>query len=358
MASPDDQTSVEVSLPQLRPGGRGRDDLLAALDGWVRSDALQQLAYESGWSWPVGSTAAVVAQLVSSSEDWDFRKRLFDMGERHALTSIAAEVNGVTLDEEMIAKCAAVLGLAGVVTASGPFTHIVVLGGMARACLNRTREAARRLDDDAGARMVALVTAHRPLGGSEPADARELGWGELALESEAAAAAVREVFDLPAHPDVADHLWWAGDVPPVPENYRLGAGDADRRSTWPDEWRWRNSWACWRWDTDDRTIEVAVSPSAYPLVRRTNTADQLAWWSDRADIGWDDNVLLITTDHYVPAQHFHAIRTLGLARECGVSTCGVTWHTTGEYRGAAYLQEVRSALLAAQHLLGVLDAED
>jgi hypothetical protein len=295
-----------------------------------------------------------VAQLVSLSADWDFRRKLFDRGERHQLTEIEAEVNGKVLDETMIAGAAAALGLAGTKRPAGPFTHITVLGGMAGACLNRAHEAARRLAEERQARTVCLVTAHRPLAGAEQADSRTRGWGELALESEAAVAAMRDVFSLPDHPDAEEVHWWKGDVPPVPDHFMSRADSDVRTGSWADEWPRRNSWAYRRWDVGGRTFEVAATPSSDPLARRTDTPDQLAWWSERVGVGPDDDVLLVTTDHYVPAQHFHGLWSLGLARGCGVGTCSVEWEPKGPYRGAAYLQEVRSALLAAQRLMAAL----
>jgi hypothetical protein len=135
----------------------------------------------------------------------------------------------------------------------------------------------------------------------------------------------------------------------------MSQADPDvRAAAWADEWPRRNSWAYRRWDVGGRTFEVAAAPSSDPRARRTDTPDQLAWWSERIGVGLDDDVLLVTTDHYVPAQHFHGLWSLGLARGCGVGTCSVEWQPKGPYRGAAYLQEVRSALLAAQRLLAAL----
>jgi hypothetical protein len=320
---------------------RDPQDLVGALDRWARSDAMQRLAAASGWTWPEGPTDTVVDELARRSADWNFRQKVADGGERHALTSIRAEIGGKVVGEELVRSAAAELGLAGGRPITGGFTHVVVLGGMVRACLNRTREAARRRDE-LGVERVVVLTAHRPLAGAEPADAEGLGWGPLALESEAAVAAAVAVFGLAEAPDDVTERWWDGDDGELPEGVE------------PDEWRRRRSSAEHRWRTPGLDVEVVVAPSREPATRRTNTADQLVFWAERAGIGDADRLLLVTTDHYVPAQHFDAIRVLGLPFGCGVETCGVEWVPTGPYQGAAYLQEVRSALLAASRLLAAV----
>jgi hypothetical protein len=346
-----------VELPRFGPGGEGRDGLVAAVDRWVRSDALRRLADASGWDWPGDDEPldAALAALATASADWDFRRRLFEQGERHALTTVPAEVAGTVVDEPLIAGAAAELGLAGAVCLTGPFTHVVVLGGMARACLNRAGEAKRRLDAGVGATTVSLLSAHRRLRGKEPGEVTELGWGDLTLESEAAVAAMRDTFGLARTPDEDVTSWWEGDAPPVPAGY--DPSEDDREVTWPQEWPRRLSWFDRRWYLPGRTVEVIAAPSTLPLARRTNTADQLAWWAERTGIEPEHNVLVVTTDHYVPAQHFDAVRVLGLDVGCGVATCGVEWKAGGPFRGAAYLQEVRSALLAAGRLLAATGAD-
>jgi hypothetical protein len=320
------------------PDGVDGAALIRSLEGWVRSEAMRRLATASGWSWPEGPLRTTLAELASQSADWDFRRR----GERHGLTSMVAEVRGNVLDEGMIRAAATELGLAGGRSVTGSFSHVVVLGGMALACLRRTREAAR-LVDQLGVSRVAMLTAHRPLAGTEPADALEAGWGALQLESEAAEAAVRDVFGLPSRPDSEEAWWWESDLSEVPVDVA------------PVEWRRRRSWAHRRWRMSGLDVEVIVAPSGEPSARRTNTADQLGFWARLAAIGRSHHLLLVTTDHYVPAQHFEAIRAVGLEVGCGVTTCGVEWVSTGPYQGAAYLQEIRSALLAAVRLVDAAD---
>ena len=111
------------------------------------------------------------------------------------------------------------------------------------------------------------------------------------------------------------------------------------------------AWAIHRWPT----VEVVIAPSGDPAERRANTADQLRYWADLAGIDSRHDVLLVTTQIYVPYQHMDALRVLGLERGCGVYSCGVDAASSllpaKAFGGREYLQEIRSALRAAATLL-------
>lgn len=344
---------------------------MGALDRWVRADALHRLASASGWPWPEGPLPATLAELARRSADWDFRAQIAAEAEatgaeRHALTSIPAEVNGEVLDEASVVAAATELGLAGGgPPLTGPFTHVVVLGGMVSAYRRRTAEGAR-LAREAGIDRVVVLSAHRPLAGNEPADAVDAGWGDMELESEAAAAAACELFP-PADATRIDA--GAGPAGTTATGATGATGEVETEIFWhpddgttpdgldPAEHQRRRSWSTRRWTTAGGLhVDVVVAPSTEPLERRTNTSDQLAFWAERAGIDAPHELLLVTTDHYVPAQHFEALRTLSLPRGCGISTTGVEWQPAGAgLRGAAYLQEVRSALLSAERLLNAAE---
>ena len=120
------------------------------------------------------------------------------------------------------------------------------------------------------------------------------------------------------------------------------------RSDWDDELR--TAAACYRWPT----VEVLIVPSGQPD-RRVNTEDQLRYWASRHEIGRDDRVLLLTTQIYVPFQQLVALRVLGIERGCAVRCCGVDAKSSFlpglSFSGRSYLQEIRSALLAADTLM-------
>jgi hypothetical protein len=322
-----------VPLPSPPPGGLSAAWLEPALRKWAASPPLRALAGASGWPWPEGAdTAALLSRLAELSDDWNFRAER----ERNFIESDPAEVNGRVVPDDLVKGAARALGLVDATPApAGRFSAVLVLSGLVSACVNRTRRTAELLREGLDARSVAVLTGHRKLGGKEPDQARELGLGRLFDEADAVLAATREAFGL-------------GD-PELAERSRPRLTEWDD-SLWGASGRYR--WAAAGQSTE---VEVLIVPSADPVGRRVNTADQLRCWSERAGIGAADRVLLVTTQIYVPFQQFDGLRMLGLNRGCAVSACGVDAGTAylpmKEFGGRSYLQEVRSALRAASALL-------
>jgi hypothetical protein len=95
-------------------------------------------------------------------------------------------------------------------------------------------------------------------------------------------------------------------------------------------------------------------PSSEPG-KRVDTVAQLRYWATQNGIGLDDRVLLLTTQIYVPFQQMTALRVLGIERGCAVYCCGVDAESSFlpglSFSGRSYLQEVRSALLAASEIM-------
>jgi len=99
---------------------------------------------------------------------------------------------------------------------------------------------------------------------------------------------------------------------------------------------------------------VLIAPAGEPG-RRVNTADQLRYWADQNGIGREDWVLLLTTQIYVPFQQLSGLQVLGIERGCAVRCRGVDAENSFlpgvSFTGRSYLQEIRSALLAASRLM-------
>jgi hypothetical protein len=320
-------------LARLAPGA-DPGSLRTGIDVWATSEAMRELAAASGWSWPGGTLRDVLGELSARSAAWDFRRQIAAAPsgrERQGLIAIRAVVNGHALDESMVARCARQLGIVGAEVPAVAYSHVVVLAGTAAACLNRAHEGERRRRA-AGAHHVAVLASNRLLGVPELTFATEQGWRDVSVEGDAAAAAAADVFALGSAPAAEDAYAWPGE---------------------DEEARRRRSWSHRRWEVADTTVEVVVAPSADPDRRRTDTADQLVFWAERAGIDSRDDLLLVTTEHYVPYQQLAAVRALGRRVGCGIATCGVSWAPEG-FRAAAYLQEVRSTLLAAAALLDAL----
>jgi hypothetical protein len=268
--------------------------------------------------------------MVDLSQDWDFRGRN-GAAERHLMAVRPALINGRIVSEDLVTAAAAALGLAQATPIpNARFSHLVVLSGQVAACVNRIGHAARLLRAGLQIQSVTILTGHRQLAGDEPAQVRCLGHGDLCDEADAVLAVTRDAFDR-GEPDTS-----------------LRSGPTT--TTW-DGAMWGESGHD-RWGKD---LEVVIAPSAEPRSRRASTVDQLRYWAEVAGIDSNHRVLLVTTQIYVPFQQLAALRWLGLERGCGVYCCGVDGATATlplrAFNGREYLQEIRSALLAARELV-------
>ena len=318
-----------VPLPAGESGGYEPAAVDEALRGWATSQPVQALADASGWDWPAQKdTLALLVRLADLSADWDFRKNR----ERNFIEGAPAEVNGREVPDDLVIAAARALGLVDAVAVTGrKFSHLVVLSGLVSACVNRTHRAAELIRGGLAAGVVVVLGAHRALGGAEPRQAMDAGLGELTDEAEVIVAATQKAFGLGAP------LATRKSQPPV---------DPGQPATF------HAGWAHYQWPS----VEVVIAPSGDPDRRRANTADQLMHWADMAGIGSEHDVLILTTQIYVPYQHMETVRVLGLERGCGVYSCGVDVANSlmpraTPFGGRDYLQEIRSALRAAPALL-------
>ena len=317
-----------VALPAGERGGYGRAALDEALRGWAASAPVRALADASGWTWPASDdTRVFLDKLARLSHDWDFRRSR----ERNFIDDRPAEVNGRPIAATLITEAARALGMVDATEVTGRrFSHLVVLSGLVRACVNRTHYAAELIRRGVVASPVVALGAHRVLGGAEPERARASGLGDLTDEAEVILAATQQAFGLGAPLS-------AEEPDPAPDRGRPEMFQAaSARYRWP-------------------SVEVVIAPSEEPTIRRANTADQLRHWARLVGLGSEHDVLILTTQIYVPYQHMEALRILGLERGCGVYSCGVDAASAllsgPPFSGRGYLQEVRSTLLAASMLL-------
>jgi hypothetical protein len=325
----DHEVSFEpVALPEWR-GDRGA--LGQEVAAWVGSPPMRALAEASGWSWPTADEpVALVDELVERSVDWDYRGGK----ERNFISASSAEVDGRVLDDDLVVSAADALGLVHAGAVPDGITHVAVLSGLFRACVNRVRFVVDR--GLVGRAPLAVLSAHRPLGGDEPTLAEEAGYGHLDDEAAVSTAATIDLLGL-AEPSGVE--WVGGD--------QHGAADRAAGSVH----RWARVGA--------PPVAVFVAPSSVPDDRRANTEDQLRFWAARDELSPADHVLVVTTQIYVPFQHLDAVRVLGLEVGCRVSTVGVDATSAAiplrAFGPRDWLQELRSALRAAQRLLAVVD---
>lgn len=327
-----------VPLPLWQPGHQDLGELERALRQWAMSPPIRALAEASGWPWPDSvDTQSFLDELAKLSDGWDFRRRR----ERDAIPGGQAEVNKRVIPDALVSAASAALGL--VMSQPLPrrsFSHLVVLSGLVRACANRTHYAAGLLRSDMTATSVTVLGAHRRLSRGERAQAHDLGFGELYDEAEVIVAAARRAFGLDDPPARMEE-----EPAPPPADLAPDGIPPDYAE------RLQAAWARYQWPA----ASVVIAPSRAPAERRANTADQLLYWADLEGIDHRHNVLLVTTQIYVPYQHMEALRVLGLERRCGVYSCGVdpagSLLPAKTFSGQEYLQEVRSALCAASTLL-------
>jgi hypothetical protein len=337
--------AIRGSVPHWPAGPVAHQALAAEIRSWAVSDPMRTLAAASGWEWPdEDDPVALVDSLATQSVDWDFRAATAAQRnmavERGAMPFMPAVVNGTTIPERLILDAAEALGQ---VTSGSPagqrYSHVVVLSGGVRGCVNRAHHAARLLSDGLEVDTLVVLGAHRMLGTTRSTDhpnarterqqAADLGLGDIDSESATILAVTRRAFGL--------------DEPAHVEESAPDSGSEEHRLA-------RSARYCWP------GVEVVIAPSERTEQKqRANTAAQLRYWRRQANLGPDDSILLVTTQIYVPYQHLVGIQTLGLPAGCALRTCGVDPSNaevpTRIFTGTDYLQELRSALLAARSLL-------
>ena len=324
-----DATFDPVPLPVGARGGWAPERLDSALGGWAASAPMRALAAASGWEWPAHSvTSQVLGRLAELSADWDFRASR----ERYLIERTPADVNGRQLPDALVLGAARALGLveASPPPAGSEFSHLVILGGQPRACVNRAHLASELVRRGLRVNTVVALGAHRGLADTEREQAASAGLGRLDDEADVLLAATSRAFGLGVPATVEEPR-----TPPDPSHPAEFHG-ASARYRWP-------------------SAEVVIAPSDAPESRRAETGDQLRHWAGLAGLNSAENVLILTTQIYVPYQHLVAARVLGLTYGCGVYSCGVDAASSlipGRDFGARdYLQEIRAALYAALMLL-------
>lgn len=333
--SPTEPAAVPVARPTIgsaatvRPPGSAVGPVDARwvsedVDRWLAEEPLTRVVEAFGGKIPDGAVERRLAYLEDfSAAHWEFRKgRERDFIENVRLPD---DLGGVVLD------AARALGMRGTTRPSRDrYDHVLVLGGLVRACLLRPRFAAALRADGVTSRTVTGLTAFRPLSDPErtllglaaPASAAD---NEMSVMTEG----MLHAFDVSAPPTHVEG----------PEE-DLGVG----------------TWTVRRWNLADLALQVVVAPSPDPS-RRANSADTYVFWADQVQhVGTGDSVLLVTSSIYVPYQGAEAVRVLGLPRGVLVETVGIDAKgpefgtLRQEFHPAHYLQEIRSTVRAARGL--------
>ncbi|MEU1969809.1 hypothetical protein ABZ541_30045 [Micromonospora sediminicola] len=308
--------------------GTSHAELLSGVRSWVESPPLRGLVARFGGDWPAGDLTAVLAGLdVFSARRWDFRQGR----ERPDAREPAFDPGTAGL----VLAAATALGL---VRATPParsgYAHLLVLGGLAHACLRRTAYAALLARTAAVAGEVAVLGSFRPLSPAESAMLAAAGVPGCATEVDVLDAGVRLAFG-------------------VDEPARESGGPADHP---------HRAWSSRTYRPAGLPpVRVLAAPSSEPERRRAHTADTQRFWAEHVRLRAGDPVLMVTAPIYVPFQHCDALRTLAVPYGCGIETVGVDPAASAPVpvpeptlTPGRYLQEIRSALRSMRALHAVL----
>lgn len=308
------------------------EDARLALDwvgDWVGSEALESVVRLYDGRIPEGlDLAGSLAWLTEFSDRWNFRQGK----ERNLVESLDFSEPAASV----IFEAAEELGLRGSDRPQGAeFDHVVILGGLARACVSRPREAARLLGEggvEAG-HLVALG-GFRLLKGGEEELVRDFLGVDVIDEYEAMDAGVRSAFGLGESASVEGE-----------RSEQLGA-----------------SWEVRTYERDAALpVHVVAAPSSEPGARRANTADTYEWLASRS--GWiepESSMLIVTTNIYRPYQQADAIRMLTLPHGIEVEVFGglpgaSDPRLSKDFRPHDYLQEIRSTIASMSRLRAAIE---
>nr|WP_030500322.1 hypothetical protein [Micromonospora purpureochromogenes] len=311
--------------------GTTRADLLAGIRSWVESAPVRDLVAHFGGDWPDGDLTAVLAGLdVFSARRWDFRQGRERPDAREPAFDPATA--------GLVLRAAATLGLVrAVAPARSGYAHLLVLGGLAHACLRRTAYAAMLARKAAGVTgEVAVLGSFRPLSAVECRTLDAAGVSGCATEVDVLDAGVRLAFGV-AEPDDE-----RGE--PAGHPHRSWSSRTYRPAGLPP-------------------VRVLAAPSSEPDRRRAHTADTQRFWAEHVRLRAGDEVLMVTAPIYVPFQHCDALRTLAVPYGCGIETVGVDPAARAAVdvpeptlTPGRYLQEIRSALRSMRALHATLTA--
>jgi hypothetical protein len=324
---------VSTAFPHPRLPGTS-EGLASDIDGWLSSDALRALLDSFG-----GPTARIC----------DGPGRLPERCE--ALLHFTETVNTRTEDQERNAagELAMTAGQAETVMAamdalglrnlSKPahraYDHVLMLGGLVRACFNRPAYAAQLLrEGTVTSRQVTALGADRdfvevadPLN-DEATIAARVGHPELTTEYQALDLGTRLAFGL-GEPDKVE-----GETSP------------DRQQLPGLTWGVRHYTGA-----DGLSVRVAAAPSSVPA-RRAHTGETYEFFADRmSTLAPGMRLLLVTSPIYVPLQHFTAVRLLALPHGVHVETVGgdpgqLPEALRQEFTPTRYLNELRTSARA------------
>ncbi|WP_146174036.1 ATP-binding protein [Saccharothrix carnea] len=319
------------TVPQVGSSG----DIVADITTWLVSPPVAELvrAFEGDPTHLAEDDVDLADRLAwfhGFTDRWD--TRIDPLTGRPRERNEATELVLTQAQEALVPACAHALGMQ---QAQKPrhaeYDHVVILGGLLRACINRPHYAAKLIDDGTVAtRSLVALGGHRGFKGDEFDLARQAGHPDLNEEYEALDRGTRIAFRL-GEPESVE-----GE-----ESELLGG-----------------TWGVRRYRTESGVrVAVAAAPSSDPEHRRANTPDSYAWFATQfAKLIPGQRILAVTTPIYVPAQHAAALRMLALPYGVEVDTVGydptlMPAALDQPFSPTKYLLEIRSTVHALRGLL-------
>ncbi|MEU4559566.1 hypothetical protein AB0F72_14370 [Actinoplanes sp. NPDC023936] len=315
----------QVPLPAAE-GGVAPAGIAAAVTRWSTSTPLRDLVESFGGRIPRASgTGAVLAYLDDfSAQHWDYRRG------RERI-----DADEPVLAADLVRRVTAATAALGLCDRRPPrrrrYTHLLMLGAVAPACLQRVHYAGHLIS--AGTTAAGVVTglgSYRRLHEAERAALAPLGLHGCAYEVDVLTAAVRDAFAL-------------GEPDKVVEELHTGP---DLNRSWSSRW----------WHGPGPEVRVLASASSAPGARRASTLDTLRHWAREVALTLYDRVLIVTSGIYVPYQHCDAVRILALSSGCAVETVGLDPAAVPRtlpavaYTPGNHLQELRSTICSMRRL--------
>ncbi|MFK3981817.1 hypothetical protein ACI2K4_15750 [Micromonospora sp. NPDC050397] len=361
-----------VPLP-TGAAGTSNTEIAGSVHRWVSARPLRDLVAAFGGAAPGPDTAtgALLGWLDRfSAAHWDFRRRHGQV-ERDEVPPPSFAPRTA---ESILASVTALGLVRPLAPPARRYDHLLVLGGLAPACLQRTGYAAHLVHSGAvEVGEVAALGSFRPLRPTEIVRADLDGCG---YEMDALAVGLRLGFfghetgvgvsgAGSGEPGAGSVAPGAGSDGPGAGSDGPGAGSGGPGvvESWsspeaggPASWAVRGFRA-----PDGLPLRVYAAPSGEPATRRANTADTYRFWAGQVRLTPGDRVLVVTSPSYVPFQHCDAVRMLRLDYGCAVDTVGFD---ATRLRGLPpapvlapdrYLQEIRSAIRSMESLFRALD---
>lgn len=292
-----------------------------ALGLWIRSNTFADLARLWSESPPSGLSDMELFDWYDaiSSRHWDFRK-----GAERNLVESARLTDMQSFQAIDVAR---ELGLMSSYPPSQQrYDHVVILGGLIRACVTRPRYAFELLEAGLVCGDVIALGGLRPLTDDEIAIRDKLRISGR-TEFDVMIEGMKRAFGIMQNP----HIVGSFSNPLTNSDWGVAT-------------------------FTESTVTVLAAPSTDPKGRRANTFDTLQWWADRTPNLIGSSILLITSPIYRLYQGGVAIEALAVPYGCRVETVGVSKRSSDlgslsqTFGPTQYLQEIRSSIRGLRSL--------